>query len=475
MTDNIAKIKLAEVRKAEADRDAPDGLAAAPPGAPMENARLFIARRYKGERDLLVCQGGVIYAYDGRCWPVLEDDALRSQVYKTFEHAHYQVKNGIAPFSPNRSKVENIIDALKAIIHSDASATVPKWLDSRDDAPAAIEVVVCQNGLVNVTTRELMPHTPFFFQYHAVPFDFDPHAPSPARWHQFTGELFGDDMESVGTLQEWMGYVMSADTRQQKILLIIGPKRSGKGTIARTVTELLGSCNVVAPTLASLAQNFGLQPLIGKPLAIVGDARVAPRNGSTITERLLSISGEDALTVDRKNKDAWTVVFPTRIVILTNELPRLIDSAGALPSRFIVLRLTKSFYGKENINLRDTLKTELPGIFNWVIDGLVRLRQRGRFVQPKSAVELVEDLGNLSSPITAFVKDYCQLGRDKKVPKNELFNAWREWCSDNGHVPGSSNTFAKHLYAAFPQIRQARPTADDGTRQRVFEGIGCEF
>lgn len=463
-----------EAEAKEAEQEA-EKLKVAPPGRPMNNARWFIAKRYWGERALLVCQGGAFYAYNGACWPLLEDDELRSQVYREFENAmFYRTKDDLAPFSPTRSKVENIIDALKGITFSVADSSVPKWLDGRD-TPAPNEVVVCQNGLVNVTTRELMPHTPYFFQHHAVPFDFTPQAPIPERWHQFMGELFEGDDESVETLQEWMGYVVSADTRQQKILLIVGPKRSGKGTIARIVTELLGKRNVAGPTLASLAQNFGLQPLIGKPLAIVGDARVAPRNGSAITERLLSISGGDALTVDRKNKDAWTVVFPTRIVIMTNEPPRLNDSSGALVSRFIVLRLTESFYEKEDINLTDTLKTELPGIFNWVLDGLARLRQRGRFVQPKSAAELVADLGNLSSPVTAFVKDCCQLGPDKSVPKDELFDAWRRWCGDNGHVPGSSNTFANHLYAAFPHIRQARPRAGDGTRQRIYEGIECEF
>ena len=58
---------------------------------------------------------------------------------------------------------------------------------------------------------------------------------------------------------------------------------------------------VVAPTLASLVQNIGLAPLIGKPLAIVGDARIGARaDQAVITERLLSISGEDFMTIDRK-------------------------------------------------------------------------------------------------------------------------------------------------------------------------------
>ncbi|MGD5575264.1 hypothetical protein QUU09_22715, partial [Xanthomonas citri pv. citri] len=126
---------------------------------------------------------------------------------------------------------------------------------------------------------------------------FDDRAPEPREWLDFLDMIWPDDPHSVETLQDVFGYLLSADTSQQKIPLIIGPKRSGKGTIARVLTALLGQDSVTAPTLASLATNFGLAPLIGKSVAIVGDARLSGKvDQSAIAERLLSISGEDSLT-----------------------------------------------------------------------------------------------------------------------------------------------------------------------------------
>jgi putative DNA primase/helicase len=55
-----------------------------------------------------------------------------------------------------------------------------------------------------------------------------------------------------------------------------------------------------------------------------------------VVERLLSITGEDTLTIDRKYREPWTGRLPTRFMILTNELPRFSDSSGALASRFVV-------------------------------------------------------------------------------------------------------------------------------------------
>ena len=94
---------------------------------------------------------------------------------------------------------------------------------------------------------------------------------------KFLDDLWPYDPEAVSTLQEIIGYCLTLDTRQQKLFMIVGPKRSGKGTIGRVQTALLGRANVCGPTLASFGTNFGLAPLIGKQLAIISDARLGSR------------------------------------------------------------------------------------------------------------------------------------------------------------------------------------------------------
>src|SRR5205823_5393204 len=127
--------------------------------------------------------------------------------------------------------------------------------------------------------------------------------------------VWPDDPEAIGTLQEWFGYLLTPDTRQQKILFMVGPRRGGKGTVARVLRELVGADNLAGPTLGSLATNFGLSSLLGKSVAVISDARMSGRTDSAaVTERLLSISGEDTLTIDRKHRDPLTVKLPTRVV-----------------------------------------------------------------------------------------------------------------------------------------------------------------
>jgi hypothetical protein len=156
----------------------------------------------------------------------------------------------------------------------------------------------------------------------------------------------------------------------------------------------------------------------------------------------------------------WTGQLRTRFLIISNELFRLADASGALASRFILLLLTQSFYGKEDHGLTGKLLTELPGILNWAIAGWGRLTTRGHFKQPASALEAMEQLEDLTSPIGAFVRDRCDIGAAYSIDVDLIFGAWRTWCEEQGRDhPGTKQLFGRDLHptivvassAAFPE------------------------
>jgi putative DNA primase/helicase len=411
---------------------------------------------------------------------VFDHGQLRAELYDFFEDASYQTgddEDPLKPFDPSRRKVDDLVDALRSLVHIPIDTAVPSWLrHAMARGPGlpnghADELVACSNGLVHVPTRTLYPHTPSYYAHHAVPFEFAPDAPPPARWFGFLGDLWGKDAETIQTLQEVFGYLLSGDTRQQKMFLVVGPRRSGKGTMARVLTAMLGHHHVAGPTLAGLGTNFGLSPLIGKPVAIVSDARLGSGDAtSVVTERLLSISGEDTLTVDRKYREPWTGQLPSRLVILSNELPRLTDSSGALASRFIILIMTRTFYGKENPDLTRELCTELPAIFNWSLDGLERLRERGRFQQPAASEDAVREMEDLGSPIGAFVRDCCVVGPAHAIACDDLYRHWCVWCEDNGRHKTSTQVFGRDLRAVLPGLKVEQPRLGEH-RFRRYSGI----
>jgi len=377
----------------------------------------------------------------------------------------------VVPFHADREWVEKVLHALRAAARLEDDLQPPCWLDRRGDI-APTDLIACHNGLLYIPTRERIDHTPHFYNRNALDFGYDPKAPCP-KWLAFLNTVWDDDPESVSALQELFGYLLTSDTTQQKLFMIKGPARSGKGTIARVLTNLLGKANVANPLLSSLGANFGLQPLIGKSVAIVSDARVDGRTDhATLAERLLSFSGEDSLTFDRKWDAAWTGQLGARFLIITNELPHLQDASGALARRFVIICTTRSFVDQEDTGLTDRLCQELPGILNWSLDGLERLRKRGHFVMPTSALAEIAELDELASPVRAFVSECCELGDGFETPRADLYEAWCAWCRRGGNKrhAGDVRHFGRDLRAAYQQLRDKQRRTDD-VRTRVYIGI----
>jgi putative DNA primase/helicase len=448
------------------------------PTVPMTVARQY-AHLMHGD-DTLRCWRGnwMMWEPAGR-WAEIERAAVSSGIYEALEHAVFVIEQSgedgslvkvAVPWEPNRKKVSDVVDALEAVAFLPGSIAVPTWLDEAGGPPAN-EIVAVENGLLHVTSRRLLDHDPRFFTLVAVPFAYEPDATCD-RWLAFLDELWPDDADSIAALQEFFGYVISGRTDLQKILLLIGPTRGGKGVIARVLEALLGKGNIAGPTLASLNTNFGLSPLLGKSLAIISDARLDGRTAHQVVERLLAISGEDAITVDRKYREPWTGRIPARLFMISNEVPSFGDASAAIVGRFVALRLTRSWYGHESGELDDELHAELPGILGWALDGLDRLAARGRFTQPKSADDIIMQLKESASPVAAFVRERCEVGADRQVGRDVLFEAWRDWCEETGAVAGDKTDFGRRLRAAVPELGEHRPRTESNFRPRMYRGLG---
>lgn len=444
------------------------------PRRTLPTAQAFLDDHHAhADRPTLLAWCGSFYEWRAGGWQELDDAALRARMTAWLHQAAIKTKDGLAPFPANPASTAAAIETLRDSVHLSAATELPCWLAGGADRPRADELLATRSGLLHLPTGSVIPPTPMLFTTAALPFDFDPSAPRPERWLRFLSEVFDDDAEAIQLAREWAGYILTPDTRQHKIMLAVGPKRSGKGTFAGVLAELAGAGNFAAPTTSSLAGTFGLQPLLGRSLAIIGDARFRGRDTSVVVERLLTISGGDPITVDQKYTQSVTTRLPVRFVILSNELPRLADAAGALASRFLILPFRRSFIGAEDTRLADALREELPGVLNWAIEGWKTLNARGRFVQPASAADMQAEIEDLGAPVAAFVRDRCEVGAGLRVGVDELHMRYCEWAVDQGIQVSDQpdkRVFGRELSAAFPSIVKRR-TGAGGAGGAVYVGV----
>jgi putative DNA primase/helicase len=448
-----------------------------PTGAPVPAAEAFIRAYYlKEEAQLLRYYRGAFYRWTGTHYREYFDEDLESDLYKFLNVALTRGRDGaVKPYNPTKTKVAEIVHALKRGCLIQREWRTPCWLGSDEEYRPADDLVACRNGILNVKTRELRPHDPSFFTINCMPLDYDPGAPKPTRWLQFLEELWPTlnqerhyDHEAEQTLQEIFGYLLTPDTSQQKIFLVIGPPRGGKGTIAHVLERLLGEENCVFPTLASMSGEFGKWPLIDKKLAIITDARIGS-NADThrIAELLLSISGGDKQTINRKNQPFWTGHLYVRFLITTNVLPAIRDSSGTIATRYILLKLTESFLGREDLTLKDALASEMGGILNWALDGLDRLRERGYFQMPTSSQESIRELEDAAEPLRGFLREWCTCDPNASVNVKALYQTYRAWAEDAGQKIMARAWFGRALRDQIPTL-----TTSEVGQRRIYVGVG---
>lgn len=394
--------------------------------------------------------------------------------------ATYVPKEGDKPpkaIKVTRNTVSNALQSLDSITRVSSRIEQPSWLgvDSHEMDPKF--GFVTKNCILDLKALlrgecKTYPLSPKFFSVRAVNYEFDTAAKCPV-WLGFLQSVWGDDRESIALLQEFFGYCLTNDTSQHKYLMMIGPKRAGKTTISETLTQILGEDNVVTPALSGMAERFALEPLIGKTLAICGDAHLCPKdNMAGVTERLLQIVGEDRVNADRKNKTALTAVrLPLRFLIHANEIPSFKDAANAITTRTLMLRLVKTFAGNEDTELKDKITAELPGILNWSIAGLLTLLRRRRFIQPRSGADLLDQMSKQASPISEFVEDCCVINKESFALTDDIHNTYIAWAEERHQTRVvTRETLIKQLRAAYSDLTAGRPK-NGGSRGRGYWGI----
>lgn len=452
------------------------------PNSPVKVADRILARANEGDDET---RKPVVYwrkqwmRFDGVCYRPLDDEEIRRYLYQLLDGAAFYMKGDKrVPWNPNKSRIDGVIDALKAKARINVK-TMPSWLDAEavpgldsTRATGADVVIACGNGLLSVGDRTLLPHTARYFNTLALEFDYSPNPKTAHRWLRFLTEIFGTDAEainSIAALQEWFGYLLSGRTDLQKMLMLIGPPRSGKGTIDKIITCLIGADNHMGMTAREFTSPFGMAALKTKSLAVFSDERMAA-NGKQFVEQAIQIIGEDEVSVAEKYKGTVSMRLPTRLMLMSNEVPSLPDASRAIIKRLIVLEIKNSFFQKEDIGLLEDLKNELPGILLWALDGLDRLSKNQKFTEVDSGLLGMLDEG--SSPISQFVDEKCVLSPEASASKDRLYEAWRAWCQDNGHTPGSKVSLSKKLRAAFgDQIDTDARVGGRGEQVRSYGGI----
>jgi putative DNA primase/helicase len=404
----------------------------------------------------------------------LSTEDVRDHLYDTLADALYTDSRGAPqPWKPTEPKLNLVIDAMRGLAKVPEATQPPCWINFRQKDVGA--VIPCANGLLRISDRKLMAFSDCYFNLFSVPYSFDAEADCP-RWRRFLTEVFGEDIESIRLLQDWFYYVLTGRTDLHKMLLWIGPKRGGKGTVARILKALIGPDAYAGLSAESVGRQFGLQGVIHKSLGVFPDEDQVDRtSGKRLVSFIKTVTGEDDVVVDIKLKEPWNGRLPIRFMYQSNQMPVLPDPSGAVLSRLLVMQTRSSFLGKEDSGLEQALSKELPGILNWALDA--QLAHHGRFVQPSSSADLLVEVDTNSNPVREFLLERTKFGPDEMVPTKRLFDEFDFWRQTNRLTShGDSRWFGRSLRPAMldlaPQFFGRKQHDSEPGRPWYYHGVG---
>jgi putative DNA primase/helicase len=323
------------------------------------------------------------------------------------------------------------------------------------------------NGVYNIKTGELIPHTHEQHFLSQLPITYNKDSQIITIKKFFEEVLRTEDMP---LLQEIFGYTLLRKHPIQKAFMFIGDGANGKSVTLSLLKTFLGKDNTCAVSLQDLVKfRFSVSSLYGKMANIYPDVTDEALHKTGMFKIL---TGGDMVTAEQKFKDPFNFDNYAKLLFSANKIPEVHDDTDAFFRRWIFITFPNKFEAdKADKKLLEKLTTsdEISGLFNWAIEGLKRLQISDEFTNTKTTDEMRESYQRLSSPIKAFVDDCLEIDVNGYLTKDELYTAFCTYCK-NGNLPiMAKNVFSMRLHE-YVQVIDYRPD-EHGKRTTAWRGI----
>lgn len=391
----------------------------------------------------LVNMAGLTHWWNGRCFEAADDSLIKRYVARMLSGA------------VSAGRVEGVCKLLA------------NYIDRLPPANPPTPFVFWRDTVMGIDGSK-QPHAREFLNSRTLTVDHTDAKPN--AWLEYLDMIFipGDGRKEL--LQEIMGWCLTRDSLNiQKLIMLIGPPRAGKGIIVDIIKSTLGSGASTVDLTSSFIDNKALSSLRHSNVAIDSDASTPrPQDARVIAGVLKRVTANESISIPLLyNQTPWEGSLNCKVLIAVNSVPRFFDDSGAMGNRWIPLVFNKSFLGKEDPNLPAMLKKELPEIAAWAFEGLQNLSKRGRFVLPQSSIDEMASIAD-DNPLTDFLSNSVLIDADGLVVGSELYSAYSGYQIMQQQPVPSMRTFYRSVSDTLRGDGVIRKKTKVGV---VFEGI----
>lgn len=377
----------------------------------------------------IMFQMGHFFVFDGKRWVRFEDAELNGFI--KVAGIRMRVDRMIAP---DADFIQNMMKQMGSLV-----MTKPKGMMRN--------IINFNNGTLEIGfdgSTLLREHRAEDLLHYVLPYDYDPKAPYPS-WQMFLDEVIPESGKQLA-LAEFFGSCFS-DVKHEKILMLYGTGANGKSVVMEVVIGLLGKSNVVHNTLEEITDEKGYNRgnLMTALLNFSGE--ISERVNPDALKRLASREPMNGRYVRGK---PFLVRDYCRSAFNCNVLPKVKEASDGYFRRFLIIPFEITIpEDKRDPDLPiKIVATDLPGIMNWVIDGLQRLlKSDGKFTSSAASDRIMVQYKEASINVEIFVREYCEAHRGD-ILSTVLYDAYKAFCLTNEYTSVNTKDFSIQLQTA---------------------------
>ncbi|MBI5707591.1 MAG: bifunctional DNA primase/polymerase [Armatimonadetes bacterium] len=410
--------------------------------------------------------------YDGARWKEDKLGKVQELAKETARKIHHEAaetadKNdrmhlsSWAENSGNKTKLKAMVDLATSDPH------VARLADDFDKEPFDLCV---RNGVLDLTNGELRPHSPDDMITKMAPVEFDSGAACP-QFRQFLDQVTANDQDLQRYMQKVAGYCLTADMREQVFFIVYGLGSNGKSVFIDVIAQMMGEYAMTTDFKTFLEQKSqgprnDIAALWGCRFAIGSEIGPGGHLDETVVKQ---VTGQDSISARYLYKEFDVDKMVCKIFLATNHLPTIRGTEHGIWRRVRVIPFDVTIKDDQvDRQLAEKLKTELPGILNWAVEGCLLWQKEG-LTPPKRVVEAGHKYRLEADTVEQFIQECCVKDPKAEVKSSEFYHRYEEYCDNNGLTAIHMTTFFKKLTEKEIGTRRSETSYRTGIRMLTLE------
>lgn len=329
-----------------------------------------------------------------------------------------------------------------------------------------------KNGVIDLRTGGLLPHSREFMMSNCVGIDYDLKAKCPT-YEMFLSRIFAGNIDTVGFVQRAVGYSLTGGTSEHAYFLCYGEGSNGKSTLFTAVRELLGDLAGTLRTEAIMNHKFtsnsghsdDVARLLGKRFVSASETE----GGKHIAEATIKqLTGGDTISASRKGRSGFDFKPTFKLWITANHKPSITGTDEGIWRRTKFVPFNVCIPKEERDGgLDDKLRSEYSGILAWAVRGAVKWYAEG-LGNCNEVDAATEEYRNEQNTVSNFIAECCEVGNGLNSAPAILYDEYKRHCIDNGLEPVNRNQFPKEMEKLGYTKARIKRGMDDRT---LWQGI----